>query len=192
MLMFMSYVMYNVIICGVADYISSIIHELAHCCTYILFIRRKSYCYVRHPWFMIGKGYIIPYKILLFKKLEIILSEKGPCSVFIVENSLDEIKNKLYFIVVLLAGPIFELLFLYYIKIITSVDLLDIVLIVNFIANIYPCVVLQYNETPYNNSNMNDGLRLINLFYPQFRGLKYSIELTIISVVIYIIYRVTC
>lgn len=76
------------------------------------------------------------------------------------------------------------LLFLLFVRLMSGIRLVNILIIVNIISNFYPCGVTH----PSLSFAMPDGMRIIKLFYPQFEGLKDPFYITNVCILLYLIY----
>ncbi len=161
-------------VCIITEYIGSIIHELGHCLTYILLTRKLCYCYIKYPWFLPETDLTKCYGIY---KLRIIFSSTlGPRSQF------NSINNRLINLVTILMGPLIENIFYIVMISLTGIKLIGILCIISCISNFHPYIV--------NCDNKTDGLRIINLIYPDYPGLQDPFGFITLMVMSYLIYLI--
>lgn len=170
--------LYIIFVCIIADYVSSAVHELSHCLTFVLLTKDSCTCFIPLPWFLPlqNKKYTID-----IGKIKIVLSSTGPFSMIYYNNN-----DKLINILVLLNGPFFGLLTLSSIRYHTQIWIIDLLIIIDLVSNFYPCVTDQQYH-------MTDGLRIIKIYYPYFNGYnsEFSSLLMYITILYYIAARIS-
>lgn len=147
------------------------VHELGHCLTNIILVRKNCYCHLRYPWFLPtikGDTYISIYKLYV-----ILSSTSGPYTQFSINYNLYILSLSVFM------GPFVQCVFYYYMIYLTDVSLINVLLILEFTSNFYPY---------YLTNKSNDGLHIINLFYPNFKGFPDPFNFQIFFVGFYIIY----
>jgi hypothetical protein len=76
---------------------------------------------------------------------------------------------------------------LYFIKTVTSVNLINVLIIVHIMSNFYPYIVdVNYVKSIHHIGT--DGLQIINLFFPYWKGLPDPFYVTLITITSYVIY----
>lgn len=133
--------------------IHMIIHELGHAITYVILTRSFCQCYI--SWNI--------NKTFKLYKIRFVFANEGPYVRF-----MSTISNFNLFIV-LIMGPIFGLSFLFIMRYIFEMYILDVLIISMIIADIYPW-------------NGNDSMSIIRMFHPSFREPD-----VLIPIIIYII-----
>lgn len=150
---------------------SSLFHELVHIISYNCLANK----YKRH-FSIINIGNLLFFTFdFKFGKIRITNREKTSGTYHFIFSL-----NRLQFIIYTLMGPIFHIIYILLIKYITSVVLLDIILIVDIMDNLYPGDIIC------------DMSHIIISLYPKFKGIKYRFEITSILLIIRCLCYVFC
>lgn len=175
------YITFSLLVCILADYLATVIHELTHCISYILLADDGSdtQCYLKYPWFLPNIHRVIGTYNIDIGKLKLVVSPRGSFSVIIPRQA-----NRFTLASTLILGPLVSICFLITLSYITGIRLLNILIIVEIIANLYPSPA----KCNFMVGGMTDGLRAIRLFYPRFKGFDNNNSVITIAIGCYIVY----